>query len=275
MHLRDRLRRVDDRLIPPIASALLRLGRGARRLRVIRAAAIVLAVALVLVAVFLVNRTPRTVRAAGAVAGMGVPVGGSIPAYVAHSKSELLRLVAGQAGQATTVYGLVSLSAYRTPSQLAPLIGGSDVQVVAVFVHVRSGLPTRTYQIPTAAVPGDVLRGMSATAAQVQRDLAVVRARDQALAGSSETDRAVRAQYRVDEQVDMLEATQYRSSCACVFAVLVYASPATLARLAGVAGVRAVEAAPPGTVPGTFQPPLPEQSGVASPPTTVMASTAG
>jgi len=69
-------------------------------------------------------------------------------------------------------------------------------------------------------------------------------------------------------RVAQAEAEAYRQQCSCVYALIVRAAPAELAKLAERPEVRAVDPAPEArrldrTV---FLPPLPEQVGAARPP---------
>jgi hypothetical protein len=70
-----------------------------------------------------------------------------------------------------------------------------------------------------------------------------------------------RALYESMAAVAGQEAADYRVTCACVYALLVRATPAVLASLATRAGVRVVDAAPELRDPayGVFLAPLPEQ----------------
>ena len=214
---------------------LARLGRGARRIGVPLAVAVVALVALVLT-----RHRPAPPDFSGTdVVRVGVSQGASIPGYLADARSRLAALPAG-----TPVYALVSFDGYLSPDAVGPVLAG----VEPFRVYTRVPLPTTQTAIvsmPVARLPEDLVAGMDA-----------------------EAERRADEARRTGDPVASTEADRYRQHCACAYAAVVRADAAALSALAGRPQVRAVDPAP--TVNrldrAVFLPPLPEQSGTAGPP---------
>jgi hypothetical protein len=271
MGLRDSLTRLDKRVLPPIAKSFARLGRGARRPRILQAVAVLISLTVVLVAVYAAGRQPpRTIVSTGTTVRLGVAQGASIPQYVADSKAKLARLIAGSSAgpKPPSYFALVSMSAYLTPDRLATVLHGLGLQATYVIMRVPSSYQTEIVDVYAPDVPRDVIREMRATADSKQRDVIDDVALESHVMGSSVTDRTLRAQYRQEAAVARLEAVQYRALCACVYAVVVHATATVLGQLAKRAGVRVVEPAPPAARADTavFLPPFPDQHQLAEPP---------
>jgi hypothetical protein len=279
----DLLRRLDQRVLPPLGEALHRLGRGAdrigrsaRRLRPLTWAAVV-AVCAVLFAAGWVASRPDAVTSdptLGDVVYVGVAQGASIPEYVTASGRELTALAASAATTGSGVpgstgaetYALVSFAGYLSPDRLAVVDG---VAVVQVYARVR--LPerqTEIVRIPAVRVPEDVVAGMAGIAAEKESEAARYQRLARDLDGSGEREREQRATYTSGAEVAAAEASAYRGLCSCVYAAVVRATAADLDRLADRAEVRAVDPAPEveRIDRAVFTPPLPEQSGIAGPP---------
>jgi hypothetical protein len=268
------LRRLDQRVVPPLGRALHRLGRGATRLHPLTLVALCSVLAVLLAAGWVANRgpTPASDSTHGDVAYVGVVQGASIPEYVAASRRELDALLAaspaaGSAGPAgTELYALVSFTGYLAPERLTAVAG-----VAVVQVYARVPLPqiqTEIVRIPAASVPDDVIEGMAGIAARKDGDVAWYRQRASELTGDDAARSEQRARYASDADVAAAEAAAYRSLCSCVYAAVVRATAAALDGIAARAEVRAVDPAPEvkrvdRTV---FTPPLPEQTDLAKPP---------
>ena len=271
MRIPDPLKRLDARILPPMAAAFGRLSRGARRVRIVRIVAVVVSVVVVLVAVYAAGRPgSRTYGPVGVVVKLGVPEGESIPQYIADSKAQLDRLVADSAGakKQTRYYALVSMSTYLTPAALATTLDGLDrLQITDTIMRVRSNQQTEIVQLPVTTVPDDVIQGMTKTAARKQIEAADDAALQKKVTGSTLTDRMQRAQYKQEQAIASLEASSYRALCPCVYAAVVYATPDVLGMLAARPEVRVVEARQlnfPGLA--VFLPPFPDQKDTAEPP---------
>lgn len=264
------LRRIDRRILPPVGRALARVTRGARRMRMVLSVAAVASVAIVLVAVYVATRPSIQVDGpSGAIVRVGVEQGGSIPAYVRDSRERLRQVAAaGEVnGKSPKMYALVSLSSYLTPAQLPAVLG--DVQVTNAFLRVP--LPERQTEIvkvPAYRIPGDVIGAMRNEAHIKDVQASDARVLLDKVTGTSDEDRALRSTYRANADVASAEADAYRSLCACVYAAVVYTTPAALAVLAERTSVRAVDPAPGLQLldRAVFLPPLPEQHRRAVPP---------
>ncbi len=276
MRISQQLSSLDRRVLPPISAALQRLGRGARRLRIVRIVAPVISLVVVLVAVYAAARTPAPVAGPiGTSVTLGVRQGDSIPAYVATAKTDLQALIAASPSGSRTpaqYYALVSFSDYLTPGRLTGVFAGLGLQVTNTIMRVRSDYQTQIIQLPVNSddLQLAVERGMLATAEQKQQAVATDTALIKLNAGrKSTTVNTVVAEYRMMQTVAELEASRYGvpDQCACVYAAVAYGPLAVLAQLATRPGVRAVDARRlqyPGLA--VFLPPFPDQHKLASPP---------
>jgi hypothetical protein len=180
---------------------------------------------------------------------------------------------------ATAVYALVSLADYVDPDWVADLVrpdasaagtsGSPDglatspdrLATIAAYARARvPGQQTELVRLPANRVPADLVAGMTEVADRKTRQAAEYRAKADQDAGSS-------ALYRSIAAVTSQEAAAYRAACACVYALLVRATPVILASVAHRSGVRVVDAAPELADPanGVFVAPLPEQLGTVGP----------
>ncbi len=263
MGVGDVLRRLDSRLLPPLARALRRLGGGPTRLRLVTGLGLLCACAVLLAAVWAADRGPVAAPAPpGDVVRVGVVEGQSVPGYVDASDSELAALLAGAtpAVTATEVYALVTFVTYLAPDRLAPVL--ADVAVSQVYARAPlPGLQTQVVRIPAYRVPADVTAGLLDAARGRDQEIADYGQLRAALRGDSEAERRLRAAYDRAAAVAAAEATAYRSACSCVYAAVVRATPPGLDQLARRAEVRAVDPAPEVNRldRAEFRPPLPEQ----------------
>lgn len=264
----DLLRRLDRRLLPPLARGLARLGQGTVRLRMLTGTALLSSVAVLVTAVWAAERRPQGDPTVGEVTRVGVVDGQSIPGYVESSRTELAELLAApRTGPPAEVYALVTLAAYLAPDRLGPVVG--EVAVSEVFSRVP--LPetqTQIVRIPAFRVPEDVVGGMLAVAERKDQEARDYHERGTRLTGAGEREQDLRVLYQSGARVAQAEATAYRSRCSCLYAAVVRGAPEALDRVAGRPGVRAVDPAPEvrRLDRAVFSPPLPEQADLVRPP---------
>ncbi|GGM86808.1 hypothetical protein ACFFX1_49095 [Dactylosporangium sucinum] len=260
------LQELDQRILPPVGNVLARLFRGAVRLRVFTTVVAVVAVTATLLVLHDANRHRGSDPSLGDVLRVGVPEGASIPGYLESSRAEL----AGLAGD-TGVYALVSFNAYLAPDRLAPVL--ADGSLSSVFARVP--LPhaqTELVRLGAYKLPDDVVTAMDATA---ERKRGEARHYRDLLAANDKPD-DLREIYVTGAIVADNEATAYAEHCSCVYAAVVYATPAALRTIAQRPETRAVDPITElqrldRTV---FLPPLPEQTTLAGPISEVPASAA-
>ncbi|MEJ3747733.1 hypothetical protein WEI85_31130 [Actinomycetes bacterium KLBMP 9797] len=266
MRAGDLLRRLDSRLLPPLATGMARLGQGRLRLRVLTGAALVSVTAVLLTAVWAADRPPAGDPTVGNVVRVGVGDGQSIPGYVAAARGELAALAASTPADRPT-YALVSLSAYLAPQRLAPVLKGLTVSQV----YGRVQLPetqTQIVRIPAQRLPDDVTAGMAVVAVKKEAEARDYRELSRKLTGRGDQERDLRRVYDSGAAIAAAEAEAYRSGCSCVYAAVVRATPVALGRISDRPEVRAVDPAPEVTRldRAVFLPPLPEQHDVVRPP---------
>jgi hypothetical protein len=272
------LRALDERVLPRLTLGLNRiLGRSPRaggvdgagqadraRGRVLGTTAVLGVVAVVGAAVYVSGDTPPTDSTVGDVVRVGAVEGDQVGRYTDRAGAEVRALVSG--GTAET-YALVSLRGYATPGGVLPVL--ADVETVRVFVRlplpdVQTPLVSFGVRTPAADIPAAMARiaaERETAAAQDERTAA-------GLSGGDPKERELKAFYTGSAALDRAEAAAFRKGCACVYAVVVRATPVRLQQLAGRAGVRVVDPAPEvrrldRTV---FLPLLPEQTTVVAPP---------
>lgn len=261
------LRSLDRRLLPPLARALRRLGRGAARMRTLPVLALVSVAAVLLSAVWMTGRRPVGDPTVGDVVRVGVAQGQSIPAYLQASRAELAALAVSPPAGRAEVYALVTLRAYLAPDRLAAVLAG----VSASHVYARVPLPrtqTQIVQIAAYRLPGDVRAGMTALADRKDAEAAEYRRLAATVTGTSQDEHELRARYATGADVAAAEAIAYQEQCSCVYAAVVRAAPAALGGLGSRPEVRAVDPAPEvrRVDRAVFLPPLPEQTDTARPP---------
>jgi hypothetical protein len=137
-------------------------------------------------------------------------------------------------------------------------------------VYARVPLPhtqTEIIRIDAFRVPEDVLAGMDRVALRKDGEARDYRDLSAKLTGGGAQERELRTRYDSGALVAEAEAEAYRRRCSCVYAAIVRATPAALARLAARQEVRVVDAAPEvlRLDRAVFLPPLPEQTEVVRP----------
>lgn len=268
MGLRDLLRRVDARVLPPLGRGVRWLQAGPGRRRVVASTALVGCAVLVVGAVWSTDESARPVddHGGGPVVRVGVDDGASIPAYVDAAGRELAGLAERPAEASRPTWALVSFSAYLEPGPVA----AAAQTVPAVRAYARVPLPrTRTdiARLDVTALPGDLAAAMDRAAEDRQAEAAEFAGLAAKLDGTSSKEKEERTTYERAQQLAAREADQYRKHCACVYALVVRAVPADLLALSKRPGVRSVDPAPElGDLSrAVFLPPLPEQYGTAGP----------
>jgi len=259
MGLIDRLTKVDEVVVT-------RLGRGARRLAGLCPVSWGLPVVAVLAVAAVGATTLLAPRGDAPTSQVTVPVGvsdgDSIPDYLATGRAELSGL--GDTAADRPVYALTSFSAYLTPTQVATVVAATG-GLATFLASARVPLPhrqTELVRLGAERLPDDLVAAMLQVADRKVRDAAGDTARAASSSGTAG------AQAASDAEVETLEADQYRGQCACVYALVVRATPVVLTRLAGRPEVRGVDPAPQlTTLTGAiFRAPLPEQTDVVRPP---------
>ena len=259
----EKLHRLDERVLP-------RLARGLRRIRELPRPRALVVVAALLVLAVVVTIAWEANGPAGDADGIdsirvGPQDGDSIPAYLQTSREELGRLAAGTTARAEPMYALVTLAVYASPERVASLFR-PYTDLTTWVAYARVPLPRRqTERVLLAAerLPADLIGAMTKVASSKSDEAA----RATRLAQSeSSADR--RVLYESLANLASAEASAYRQTCACVFAVVVRGTPAALAALATEADVRAVDPAPEVTQldRAVFFAPLPEQVDRVRPP---------
>lgn len=268
MRVGELLRRLDSRLLPPLARGLARLSQGPVRPRVLTVAALLSVTAVLVTAVWAAERGPVVAQGGGDVVRVGATEGQSIPGYVRSSRERLDALLAAPAteGAPAETYALVTFSDYLSPDRLAPVLDG--VSVSEVFGRVPlPGAQTQIVRIPAFRIPADVVAGMDQVADRKDAEARDYESRRAGL-GDDEGHRELRELYDSGVRIAAAEAAAYRSHCACLYAAVVRATPARLDEVARRANVRAVDPAPElrRLERAVFLPPLPEQRDVVRPP---------
>lgn len=159
---------------------------------------------------------------------------------------------------------LVSLTDYRTPEQASALLSGFEVR--RAFLRAKAA-GKEAAPLPVD-VRGDLLPSLRAAYAETAKSRAAAQKAYQGyvdtLRPDSTQDRAFRDLYAAFARASGIESREYAQDCACVYSVLVTASPTLLLSLRARPGVRAVEVAGPGltVLQVQVQPLLPEVEGV-------------
>ncbi len=258
------LARLDAKVVPRLALGMNRVARVVRgaRVRPLTVVATVLGVAVIGTVVWRSARSEPT-SPGSSPAYIGVRDGDWVPGYVESGRARLADLVKQAPNR--PVLALISFVSYLTPDQVAAVVARVP-DLVTVTGYARVPLPGRqTQRVSLSAnqVPGDLVGAMASAAARKDAD-----ARSDESLASGQPPGTLRTVYASSAEVSRAEAAAYRGGCACVFALLVRATPAALTALSQQPEVRAVDAAPDVTNPddATFHAPLPEQVDWVTPP---------
>jgi len=261
------LRRVDQKVVPPLGRIFAALGdwvsTGRWRLRLLTVLALIGCAAMLVTVVWASGGRAPDAGTGGAapVVHVGVGQGQSIAQYVSTSRQELdVLLGRPNAGEGET-YALVSLRSYLTPDRLTPVLGGVAVAEVYARVPVVEA-QTEIVRIPVFRMPEDVVSGMLTVASRKEAEAGDFRMLAEKLSQVDAAEERLRQNYLDDASVAAIEASAYRSGCACVYAAVVRATPAALKQIAARPEVRVVDPAPEviRIDQAVFLAPLPEQS---------------
>lgn len=265
-------RLLDERVLPRLARGLGRIADGLTRFgrgegsgrRLLFGAATLSVIAVLATSLYLGSQPGPVDETVGDVVRVGAAEGVQVATYRKGAESELAGLLSRRTSD---TYALVSFGSYQEPTLLSGLLAG----VRTVQVYLRVPLPdvqTEIVSLPVNTLDTDVRAGMKRTADRKDRTAAESDRAAKGLGGDGQRERALRAFYQQDADVNRSEAEAYRRLCACAYAAVVVATPVRLKQLAGRAGVRVVDPAPEvrrlnRTV---FLPLLPEQAVVVRPP---------
>jgi hypothetical protein len=193
---------------------------------------------------------------------LGPSVGDGVRTYINDATQGLVDAVR-DAPSAPRV-ALVGFSDYRTPEQAAALLAG--------FTTTRAFLRAKAAGDEAAALPvdirGNLLTALKSAYASTSKSRKEAQRSYQGyvdtLRPNSTQDKAFRDLYAAFARASGIEAREYGSDCACVYAVLVTATPTLLLSLHARPGVRVVELAAKGlnVLQVQVQPLLPEVDGV-------------
>jgi len=139
--------RPGDRMLPPLARGLSRIGTAPSRLRIMTGLALAAAAALLVTVVRAADHAPEA-QPTGDLVRVGVVEGQSIAGYLRSSRGELAALLPASGSPVTgETWALVSLTAYLAPDKLQAALAGVPVaEVYARAAEVR-GYPGR-YVLP-------------------------------------------------------------------------------------------------------------------------------
>jgi hypothetical protein len=187
---------------------------------------------------------------------VGVNDGDSVPEYIASGRVDLAVLEASASDR--PVLALVSFASYLSPDQVA-LVVRRVPGLATLTGYARVPLPRRqTQRVSLAAnrVPADLIGAMADEAQRKDTD-----AQTYETLASEQPPGTLRTTYASNADVSRAEAAAYRGACACVFALVVRATPAALTALSQQPEVRVVDPAPGVINPddAVFRPPFPEQ----------------
>jgi hypothetical protein len=263
--LLNALTRLDQRVVPRLARGLYLFARtaGQWRVRPLTVVASVLVIAVAGTAVWRLVRTEPGASDGKSTLWVGVHDGDSVPGYVEAGRAELAALTAQ--APLEPVFALVSFIRYLTPDQVRA-VAATTTGLTTVRGYARVPLPQRqTERVELAAgrLPDDLLADMAIVATRKETETA-----NYDRLADNEPAEHLRGIYRSNADVTEAEALAYRGGCACVFALLVRATPTALTALAGHGDVRVVDSAPDvGDVDeAVFVAPLPEQVDRIEPP---------
>lgn len=170
---------------------------------------------------------------------LGPTVGDTVTAYLAAAAKGLA--AAAKSSPDTARVALVSFTAYQTPAQVRTMLSG--YQVVRVFLRAKAGGKDAA-QLPIE-IKGDLAGTLRSAYAQAARGRLDAQKAYQGyvdtLTVSTKEDQAFKDLYTDFAHSTGIEAQAYLHDCACVYAAVVAASPATLLALRSRAAVRAVE----------------------------------
>ncbi|MCW2778444.1 MAG: hypothetical protein JWN17_2169 [Frankiales bacterium] len=173
---------------------------------------------------------------------LGPAVGASVPDYVAQAKAHAVELSRQRPG--VLHVALVSLTAYGKPDDVRRLLAGLEVQ--RAYLRVPSDQPTEVLPAPVQDLAGDLKLLYTAKAGQKAKDQVEFLSLARSIVPENPEQRRFKEFYEQAARLSGLEATAYRTGCACLFAVVVRGRASDLTQLTAYPGIRAVELAPGG-----------------------------
>jgi hypothetical protein len=258
------LHRLDQRVLPRLGRGLRRCYGALRRLRPLTVTAVVGVVVVGATFAWRMGEPAADGAGGGSAVRVGVRDGDSVEQYVAAGTAELARLT--DQSPTEPLYALVSFSAYLSPQRVGALAPTPGADLATIAAYARVPVPrrqTELVRLPATQVPDDLVAAMGNVADRKAQDVVDYRSRAKEAAGTP-------AEVLYESNADLAgrEADAYRHACACVFALVVRATPTTLTTLSRRDGVRVVDAAPEAVelARTVFVAPLPEQVGVVAPP---------
>ena len=163
---------------------------------------------------------------------------------------------------------------YLAPGRLATIVNDARAGAAAahsgdlttIAAYARVPLPRRQTQIVRLAaqrLPDDVADSMAKVANQK-----ITEATEYSQRATNEPGLQLRAIYESNATLAAAEAQAYRLECACVYALVVRATPAALRVLAAYKEIRIIDAAPEvlDLRTAVFVAPFPDQVGTVTPP---------
>lgn len=178
--------------------------------------------------------------AAGEIPTVGPDTGAGVQDYIEATTARVVDLNRADPDKRYTA--MVSFVAYAKVEDIADLV--DEVDVKKVFSRAKSaGSTAEVLQISVQDVVQDTRKVFAATAQRKARDQQDNLSQARSITSAVGTEQAFKAEFVRQAEVDGKEAAAYRTTCPCVFAVLVEGEARELAELLQTGGVRAVDAA--------------------------------
>lgn len=185
-------------------------------------------------------RGPGSAISSGEVVTVGPDVGDDVAAYIEASKARVVDLNRADPDKRYTA--LVSFVAYAKVEDIATLV--EEVATERVFSRARAaGTTAEVLEIEVDQLVPDTLRVFAATAQRKALDQEANLSQARSITSTVPTEIAFKQEFVRQAEVEGKEAAAYRTSCACVFAVLVEGTARQLSELVSVPGVRTVDVA--------------------------------
>jgi hypothetical protein len=166
---------------------------------------------------------------------LGPDVGSAVPSYLTTSAQDLTEAAKDDPDGARVA--LVSLGAYYRPEVAASILSGYVVN--RAWTRDRSAGKLAP-ELPLE-VSGDLLPALRSFYARQAKGQADAARSYQELADTTTNDPTFKADYLRFATLSRKQATSYGANCACVFSVVVTATPTQLLSLRSRPGVRALE----------------------------------
>lgn len=174
---------------------------------------------------------------------VGPRPGERVSDYVAAARRDLERRSAAAPG--AYAYAVVDFTAYQTPPTVVGAVTGLDV-VSAYFRVPLPDAPTDVQLVPVRTLAGDLAQAYADVARRRESDADELVRVGESLDPQTAEELEFKKTYLASAASARAEATALRSTCACVFAVVVRAPVGVLSALSVRAAVRVVDPAPQG-----------------------------